>query len=374
MKQIRLGSPAVARQSTASTFKRVTRIAAVCGLSVLFVAACGTSREHLASSSAPDPGIAKATLAATPKATPLPAATVKPSPSPAHTAPVASAAMAKARTWWRPKNTGINHGAEFQWELDHALNVNIASDMGTKALNAAGKVASRPRVYDIDGIDNPASTVKALHARGDKVICYIEIGAAGNYYPASEEHLKTTYYAQLKAAGDLGSAVPGFPEQYINIRKASAVRIIKSMIKAVCAAKGYDAVEPDIDDSYTDKTGFGITEAQNIKYDRTLGAYAHSLGLAWGQKNGDNDAAFSAALQPTTDFLLDEECSFFSTCGIVTPPYAKAGKLVLDVEYTDDWGSNTRQDLAKFCAADASRRLDGTLFTSALAGPRNPCL
>ena len=69
------------------------------------------------------------------------------------------------------------------------------------------------------------------------------------------------YYSQLKAAGDLGSNVPDYPEQYININASSTVSIIKSMIRQQCAAKGFDGVEPDIDDSYTDSTGFGITEA-----------------------------------------------------------------------------------------------------------------
>ena len=54
-------------------------------------------------------------------------------------------------------------------------------------------------------------------------------------------------------------------------------------------------------------------------------------------------------------------------------PYVRAGKLVLNAEYTDDWGSNTAQDLAKFCAADATAGIDGTLFTTDLAGQRNPC-
>jgi hypothetical protein len=277
------------------------------------------------------------------------------------------------RKWWHPKAAGANEGREFQWELDHALNVHSAKDMGDGAINDAGRKATNPSLYDIDGIDNPASTVKALHSRHDKVICYIEVGAAGNYYSAAAERIPVTYYAQLKNAGDLGKAVPGYPEYYLNINKASTVRIIESMIRQQCSAKGFDAVEPDIDDSYTDATGFKITETQNIRYDRTLGVYAHGLGLAWGQKNGDNDPRFSRALEPTTDFLLDEECNFYNTCGIVTPPYIKAGKLVLNAEYTDDWGTDTATDLAKFCAFDVSHHIDGTLFTTALAGQRNPC-
>jgi hypothetical protein len=245
--------------------------------------------------------------------------------------------------------------------------------MGKSALDAAGNMASNPTIFDIDGIENPASTVTALHNLGDKVICYIEVGSAGNYYSAADEGIPVTYYAQLQAAGDMGKKMQGYPEYYLNINAASTVSIIESMIDQQCAAKGFDAVEPDIDDSYTDSTNFTITEAENEAYDIKLGTYAHSLGLAWGQKNGDNDPAFSKALEPTADFLLDEECNFYQTCSIVTPPYVQAGKLVLNAEYTDDWGSNTATDLSKFCAADMSGGIDGTLFTSALAGQHNPC-
>ena len=279
----------------------------------------------------------------------------------------------KPRRWWHPMAAGPNAGPEFQWELDHPLNIRSAADTGGGAKNSLGKRSGTTTVYDIDGIINSAATVKALHKLKDKAICYIEIGAAGNYYPAGAERLRVTYYQQLKRARDLGKAVPGYPEYYLNINAASTTRIIEAMIRQQCAAKGFDAVEPDIDDSYTDTTGFKITEQDNIRYDRALGAYAHSLGLAWGQKNGDNDAQFSRALEPVTDFLLDEECNYYQTCGIVTTPYVRARKLVLNAEYTDDWGPDMTTDLRGFCTADVAGHIDGTLFTQALAGGRNPC-
>jgi hypothetical protein len=269
--------------------------------------------------------------------------------------------------------TGPNDGPEFQWELDHPLNIRSVQDMGGGATNALGEPSGGPAVYDIDGIANPASTVTALHKLKDKVICYIEIGAAGDYYPAGAEGLPVTYYQQLGEAHDLGRAVPGYSEYYLKINATSTLRIIEAMIQQQCAAKGFDAVEPDIDDSYTDDTGFNITENDNIRYDKALGAYAHSLGLAWGQKNGDKDPEFSQEMEPTSDFLLDEECNYYQTCGIVTPPYARAGKLVLNAEYTDDWGTDVAADLREFCAADVGGHIDGTLFTPALAGQRNPC-
>lgn len=295
------------------------------------------------------------------------------SPPPAAAYGVHEEPALPADAWWHPSDVGSNKGPEFQWELAHSLSTSSALEMGNGVLNAAGIVAPRVGLYDVDGIDNSASVVTALHRRGSKVICYIEVGSAGNYYSAADEGEAVTYYARLKAAGDLGRAMQGYPEKYLNIRAASTVSIIESMIRQQCAAKGFDAVEPDIDDSYTNSTGFPITEAQNEAYDRTLGAYAHQFGLAWGQKNGDNDPAFSAALEPTSDFLLTEECNYYQTCGIVAPPYVRAGKLVLNAEYTDDWGSDVHADLADFCPADISAGIDGTLFTSALAGQRNPC-
>ncbi len=290
-----------------------------------------------------------------------------------HRGRAAQKQQAGAATWWQPTNTGPNNGPQFQWELDHPLSTSSASDLGTGAVNAAGTKAPDPTVYDIDGIENPASTVTALHQRGAKVICYIEIGSAGNYYSAAQEGIPTSYYDQLKAAGDIAGKMSGFSEYYLNINAPSTVSIIEAMIRQQCAAKGFDAVEPDIDDSYTDKTGLPITEAQNEAYDKKLGAYAHSLGLAWGQKNGDNDTAFAKALEPTTDFLLTEECNFYHSCSIVTPPYVNAGKPVFNVEYTNDWGTNGTTDMQHFCPGDISHGIDGGLYSAALSGWRRPC-
>jgi Glycoside-hydrolase family GH114 len=322
--------------------------------------------------------IGASTASQSPSQSSSPSASQKATAKATHTqsaaqAPAASPQRPAPRGWWHPTDTGPNNGPEFQWELDHPLNIDSVSDTGSGAVNALGERSGVTTVFDIDGIINPASTVTALHRLNDKAICYIEVGAAGNYYSAADEDVPVTYYQQLQQAGDLGQAEPGYPEFYLNINASSTVRIIEAMIKQQCAAKGFDAVEPDIDDSYTDSTGFGITEQENIQYDRTLGAYAHSLGLAWGQKNGDSDPEFSEALEPTTDFLLDEECNYYQTCGIVTPPYVRAGKLVLNAEYTDDWGQTVATDLGRFCPADVAGHIDGLLFTSALAGQRNPC-
>jgi hypothetical protein len=251
-------------------------------------------------------------------------------------------------SWWSPPPV-----VEWQWELDHPLDLNSASDMGTGVTTYLGTPAADPTVYDIDGFDNPASTVSALHSAGDHVICYIEVGSAESYRSDYSEFPTT----------DLGAVMAGYPnERYLNINDPAVVQVIEARI-SMCASKGFDAVEPDIDDSYTDSTGFPITESENVAYDTTLAAYAHSLGLGWALKNGD-DPSFAAAMEPAADFAIDEQCHEYDTCASFAP-FASAGKAVLEVEYNLAAG--------QFCSAANAANEDAMLMPVALNGGRLPC-
>lgn len=290
------------------------------------------------------------------------------------------ASTVSASGYWQPTNSGPNNGPEFQWEIGHALNTASQSDMGTTAadlIGYQGKPTTVPTVYDVDAIDNPASTVATLHTAGAKAICYIEVGTAGNYYTASAEGIPTTYYAQLKAAGDLGKKLSGYPEYFININAPSAVSIVESMIQKQCAGKGFDGVETDLDETFGNNegsTGFTITKANEQAYLITLANYMHSLGLAWVAKNLDDtgNQSFVTNMAPYAQAIISESCNYYGTCGLLTP-FTSAGKPVFNAEYTDEWGSNIQADLGQFCAADIAASVDGTLFTSALGGQRNAC-
>ena len=130
----------------------------------------------------------------------------------------AAAGTAASTTWWVP-----SLGSQpWQWELDHPLRLGQAKDMGTDDKLPDGQPAPPPVIYDLDGIITPASTVAALHALGAHVVCYVEVGAVGNYYSASDEGISTTYFTQLSWAGDLGKKVGGYPERYLDIRALPA--------------------------------------------------------------------------------------------------------------------------------------------------------
>ena len=294
---------------------------------------------------------------------------------------VASAAgPAGAAGYWQPANTGPDNGPELGWYLAGALNTSSQTEMGTTAADLTGYqgvTTGPPSVYDIDAIENPASTVSALHAMGDHAVCYIEVGTAGNYYTAAQEGIPTTYYAQLSAAGDLGRKLSGYPEYFININASSAVPVIEAMIQQQCAAKGFDAVETDLDETFggnEGNTGFTITQADEESYLTTLASYMHGLGLAWVAKNLDDTGiqSFVTDMAPQAQAMISEECAFYGTCSL-TAPFTSNGKPVWDVEYKGDWGSNTQADLGKFCPADLPAGINGALKTASLNGTSNFC-
>ena len=219
-------------------------------------------------------------------------------------------------------------------------------------------------MYDIDGIENPASTVSALHALGDHVICYIEVGTAGNYGGAY-----SSYYSEFGAAGDLGAQLRGYAENFLNINAASTVTIVESIIHDECAAKGFDAVETDLDETFDDNegaTGFSISESQEVNYLETLATYMHSLGLGWIAKNPDDTGStiFSNAIEPYADGVITEQCYQYGTCGDLGSFIGR--RAIFEAEY--------QSTPSAFCPPAIAGGRNAVLFDTALDGVgRVPC-
>ena len=270
-----------------------------------------------------------------------------------------------ARSRWSIPTGNVS----WQWVLNHPFDIGSPSDLGTDDSLPDGSPAPVPSVYDIDGIINPASTVAALHARGAHVICYVEAGSAGNYYTAGQEGIATSYYNQLKAAGTLGNVLPGYSqENFVNINAPVAVGIIESMIQQQCGAKGFDAVETDLDETFTGydgATGFPLTESNEQTFLITLSSYIHNLGMGWIAKNlvdtGDN---FATTMEPLADGLLTENCNQWSQCGQAST-YIANGKGVFNAEYN--------LTTSQFCPADNAAGIDGARIDSSVDGYRLPC-
>lgn len=260
--------------------------------------------------------------------------------------------------WWRPGTSSL----PWQWEIAHEIQTTSAADMGTGGTTYSGAPAAAPVVYDIDGFGNSAADVAALHALGKKVICYVEVGGAESYRPD---------YSKFPAAA-LGKGVPSYPsEKYLDIRDATVLAVMKERID-MCAAKSFDAVEPDLDDTYGFDTGFPLSIGDEISYLTKLSDYAHSKGMAWGLKNGGDGgdpAAFISGMLPHVEFAVVEEPYFLKTIDHFEPAFSAASKALFVAEYTNDTSS-----ASTFCPAAIAKHTNAALFNVALdASARTPC-
>jgi hypothetical protein len=98
---------------------------------------------------------------------------------------------------------------------------------------------------------------------------------------------------------------------------------------AMCARKRFDAVEPDNVNGWENKTGFPLTRAEQLRYNRWIADQVHRRGMAVALKN---DPQQVRQLVGDYDFAIVEECFRYHECGFYKP-FVAAGKAVFEAEY-----------------------------------------
>lgn len=197
--------------------------------------------------------------------------------------------------------------ARWEWQLS---SVPTAAQMDADADVSA---------YDVDGFDASTAKVGEIHARGWTAVCYISAGSWENWRPD----------ASLFPASVKGNSNGWAGERWLDIRRLDVLGPIMTARMQMCADKGFDAVEPDNVDGYTNSTGFPLIYADQLAYNRWLADTAHSLGLLVALKN---DVEQVADLEPWFDWALNEECFRYRECGAYSA-FTSAGKVVWNVEY-----------------------------------------
>jgi hypothetical protein len=231
---------------------------------------------------------------------------------------------------WRP-----SPGVTWQWQLTTPVD---------QSVDAA--------VYDIDLFENPASVVAALHAAGRRVVCYVSVGSWEPYRPDAARFPPDV----------VGAPVEGWPdERWLDVRQVEVLEPIMAARFDLCRSKGFDAVEPDLVDAYAQRSGFHITAADQLRYNRRIAALAHERGLAVGLKN---DGAQVRELAGSFDFAVVEECVQYDECAEYTP-FVKAGKAVLHAEYG--------LEPQRFCPSTAPLGFSSIRKRVDLGAYREPC-
>jgi hypothetical protein len=174
-------------------------------------------------------------------------------------------------------------------------------------------------MYDVDLFDVPAPTLSRLHADGRVVICYFSAGSREDWRDDADAFPPTA----------LGRPLDGWPgERWVDVRDPGVRDVMRARLD-LAAARGCDGVEPDNVDAYTNGSGFPLTSADQLDYNRFLAREAHARGLSVGLKN---DVDQVADLVDDFDWALNEECFAYDECDTLRP-FIDAGKAVFSVEY-----------------------------------------
>jgi hypothetical protein len=208
-------------------------------------------------------------------------------------------------------------------------------------------------VYDIDAFESTVGDVRAIHRHRAKAICYVDVGSWEEYRPDAGEFPESV----------LGKRYEGFPEErWLDIRHFHKFAAIMEKRFALCAHKRFDAVEPDNINGWENNTGFPLTRADQLRYNRWIAHQVHKRGMAVALKNDPKQAR---QLVGDFDFAIVEECFQFHECGYYKP-FINSNKAVFEAEY--------ELPTSKFCAkAEAldfsSIRKNVELFSK----PWEPC-
>lgn len=208
--------------------------------------------------------------------------------------------------WWQPApNT------TWQWQLsDQPIDTSFNVDM-----------------YDIDLFENKAGVVDRLHSQGRKAICYISAGSWEDWRP--DQHL---FPSEV-----IGKVYSGWPdEKWLDIRRIDLLAPIMRARFDECKATGFDGIEPDNIDGYTNNTGFPLTYQDQLDYNMWLSQEAHARSLSIGLKN---DGEQGDDLLPYFDWAMVEDCYSGDFCDEMVP-FIQADKAVFAAEYTDEISVN----------------------------------
>ena len=248
------------------------------------------------------------------------------------------AATARPGATARPIATPRWHplpGLSWQVQFSGRLDLSVAAD-----------------VFELDGLDTTAATVAALRTASKRTVCYI---AAGSWERWCGD-------AKRFPAAVLGRPLEGWPdERWLDIRRLDVLLPLLRARIADCAGKGFDGVEFDNVDGYTNHTGFPLRAADQLRSNRALAAEAHRRGLAVGLKN---DLDRVRQLVSAFDWAINEQCFAYDECAKLLP-FVAAGKPVVVIEYATATGI--------FCPAATERGFAAMRKRVALNAWRQAC-
>lgn len=200
-------------------------------------------------------------------------------------------------------------------------------------------------VYDLDLFDTDEAVIEDLHAQGRRVLCYFSGGSSEDWRPDYDRFTRR----------DKGYKLDGWAgERWLDIRSEDVLQVMLDRLD-LAVDKGCDGVEPDNMDGFTNRTGFRLSDEDQLGYNRRLANEAHLRGLAVALKN-DGDQA--TALVDYFDLSVNEQCHEFAECGQLRP-FVDDDKPIFNAEYPGSAGAaeSKRSSVCERATAAGTRTL-----------------
>ncbi|MCF6303068.1 MAG: endo alpha-1,4 polygalactosaminidase [Devosiaceae bacterium] len=218
-------------------------------------------------------------------------------------------------------------GASWDWQLSEAIDPPEGIE-----------------VFDADPDNVTREQIMALNEAGVYTICYISVGTMEDWRDDAAQYSDPLIFPNPV----VGKAYEGWPgEFFLDIRQPTLRYVMQRKFND-CRIKGFQAVEPDNMDVYTNDSGFDLTAADTVRYVAQLVSDARAQGLEIGQKNTPE---LTGKLVSIMDFIITEDCYADGWCDDALL-YIAAGKPVFNAEYTD-----TGVDFAAACAYAAENNI-----------------
>jgi hypothetical protein len=218
-------------------------------------------------------------------------------------APLACAGPRGGSCWYPPHLDRSGHPMRWDWQIGR---VTPRQRTGRRAVD----------IYDIDGFLTTRAEIERLHTTWQastlahpRAVCYLDL-AWEDYRPdASPEP-----FGHFFPASTLGKIYYGYPqERWVDFRQLGALKPMLNERIAMCASKGFDAVELDDIDSFdpVSTTGFHLTPGDAQNYLAYAFNQVHRLGMTVLWKNTPGLTSWGVRY---SDGAVVEECYTYHEC------------------------------------------------------------
>ena len=176
-------------------------------------------------------------------------------------------------------------------------------------------------VFDVDLFDTSIADIAAIQSNGGYVIAYFNGGAWQPDKPDSDMYPDSV----------IGTVpMKGWPkERWLDIKQISILRPLIRNKLALAKSKGFNGVDPDNMDGYSNSREFGLTKAHQIAFNRMVANEAKAFGLGVFLKNTDG---LVSDLVLDFDGAVVEEAFRYNDVDSYMP-YRTNQKPVFEIEY-----------------------------------------